>query len=79
MADRPDDWTRGYLNATLVDEPNLKIARISRRRPGWRCSIMEMHHLVADADGVHSFVERHEMGLLRQSSTALPSSKPVCW
>jgi ubiquinone/menaquinone biosynthesis C-methylase UbiE len=59
----PDRWRVGYLHATLVDEPELKIARISRSEQQGTTSIMEMHHLVVTPDGAESFVERHEMGL----------------
>lgn len=59
----PDNWHPGYLHALLVDEPDLKVARLSRSLRDGILSIMEMHHLVVTAEGAHSFVERHEMGL----------------
>jgi SAM-dependent methyltransferase len=64
---RPDRW-RGdgltaELTAELTDEPDLKVARLSR---SWRegdVSVLEMHHLVVTRNGGESYVERHEMGL----------------
>ena len=46
-----------------MDEPDLKIARLTRSEQVGTCSIMEMHHLVVTQDGADAFVERHEMGL----------------
>jgi ubiquinone/menaquinone biosynthesis C-methylase UbiE len=59
----PDRWQPLYLHALLVDEPDLKIARLSRSDQDGMLAIMEMHHLVVTAEGATSFVERHEMGL----------------
>ena len=59
----PDRWRVGYLHAQLVDEPELKIARISRSDRQGIMSMMDMHHLVMTPSGAESFVERHEMGL----------------
>jgi ubiquinone/menaquinone biosynthesis C-methylase UbiE len=59
----PDRWKPLYLHALLVDEPDLKIARLARNVQEGMRSIMNMHHLVVTADGATSFVERHEMGL----------------
>ena len=46
-----------------MDEPDLKIARLSRSEQIGTLSIMEMHHLVVTDDGADTFVERYEMGL----------------
>ena len=59
----PEQWQPRYLAANLVDEPDLKIARLSRSDQVGTLSIMEMHHLVVTHDGADTFVERHEMGL----------------
>jgi hypothetical protein len=60
---RPDRWRGDGLTAELADEPDLKVARLSR---SWRegdVSVIEMHHLVVTRGGGESYVERHEMGL----------------
>ncbi len=60
---RPEQWRPGHLAADLVDEPEIKLARLSRSEQEGTVSIMEMHHLVVTAAGAESFAERHEMGL----------------
>ncbi len=59
----PEVYQSGRTHATFVDEPELKIARMTLGERDGRLSIMEMHHLIADLSGVRHFVERHEMGL----------------
>jgi len=59
----PDRWKRSHLQALLVDETDLKLARLSRSDQDGMLSILELHHLVVTAAGAESFVERHEMGL----------------
>ena len=59
----PEVYRSGKVHANFVDEPELKIARMTKGEQEGRLSIMEMHHLVADLTGVRHFVERHEMGL----------------
>lgn len=53
----------GTLHAQFVDQPDLKIARmsISERKSG--VSVIDFHHLVATLDGIEHFVEHHELGL----------------
>lgn len=60
---RPDQWIPGFLKADVVDEPDMKVARLSRSERHDTISVLEMHYLVLTRDGVDSFVERHEMGL----------------
>lgn len=59
----PDIYRPGRVHANFVDDPELKVARMTKGEIDGRLSIMEMHHLVADLSGVRHFVERHEMGL----------------
>lgn len=60
---RSDSYTAGFLSASLVDLPELKICRMMRSEREGSLSIMDMHHLVTQPSGVTYFVERHEMGL----------------
>lgn len=60
---RSDSYTAGFLSASLVDLPELKICRMMRSEREGNLSIMDMHHLVTRPSGVTYFVERHEMGL----------------
>ncbi len=60
---RSDTYTAGFLSASLVDLPELKICRMMRSEREGSLSIMDMHHMVTRPSGVTYFVERHEMGL----------------
>ena len=60
---RADAYTAGFLSASLVDLPELKICRMMRSEKEGNLSIMDMHHMVTRPSGVTYFVERHEMGL----------------
>lgn len=60
---KPEDWTVGYLHSFFVDEPGLRIARMTESDRRSNVAIMDMHHLVGTKDGVEYFVEHHEMAL----------------
>jgi hypothetical protein len=47
----------------FIDEPALKVARISHSIVDGDLSIMHMHHLVGTPDEIIQFTEDHEMGL----------------
>lgn len=59
----PDRWYPGTLHATYVDQPDLKIARMTISDLDDRVSVNEMHYLVATPQGIDYFTERHELGL----------------
>lgn len=59
----PDSWRPGTVHAMLVEEANLKVARMNTSQVDGRLSIMDMHHLVGTPDGTRHIAERHEMGL----------------
>jgi SAM-dependent methyltransferase len=59
----PDRWRGPGLTAELVDEPELKVARLTRSHRDGDVSVLEMHHLVATPEGAECYVERHELGL----------------
>lgn len=59
----PDTWKAGTVHALLVDEPDLKIARINLSEVKGRLSFMNFHYLVGTPQGVEHFTERHELGL----------------
>jgi ubiquinone/menaquinone biosynthesis C-methylase UbiE len=60
----PAQWKPGMLHAMLVDEPELKIARMSLSEPAaGGLSVLEFHYLIGDASGVRHVTERHELGL----------------
>lgn len=59
----PEKWVVGRPSASFVDQPELKIARMSVAEREGNVAIMDFNYLVATPDGVEHFVERHEMGL----------------
>lgn len=52
-----------HTSIRVVDEANLKIARVTYTRIQDKLSFMEFQYLVATPDGVEHFTEMHEMGL----------------
>jgi ubiquinone/menaquinone biosynthesis C-methylase UbiE len=59
----PEKWRPGTLHATFVDEPDLKIARMSISEVDGRISKFDLNYLVATPEGISHFVEHHELGL----------------
>lgn len=60
----PAQWKPGMLHAMLVEEPELKVARMSLSEPAADgLSVLEFHYLIGDASGVRHVTERHELGL----------------
>ena len=62
----PDAWHADTAHATFVDEPELKIARMSTSKTNGSLSVMEMHYLVSTPQSTRHLVELHEMGLFTQ-------------
>jgi SAM-dependent methyltransferase len=59
----PEIWEDGRVTADLIDEPNLKIARVLLSGLLGRVSTLDIHYLVAHGRTVDTFVEHHELGL----------------
>jgi SAM-dependent methyltransferase len=62
----PEEFQPGHLHAVFVDEPELKLARLSR---SWReGNVMEIdfHFLVATPEGIQHFTEVHRLGLFER-------------
>jgi ubiquinone/menaquinone biosynthesis C-methylase UbiE len=60
---RPSEWKDGYVNALYVDEPDLKVARMSVSRRDGNVSILNFHYMVASRDGIRTFTEPHRLTL----------------
>ncbi len=60
---RPDQWIDGYVSALYVDQPDLKIARMSVSRRDANVSILNFHFMVAQPDGIRTFTEPHRLTL----------------
>jgi SAM-dependent methyltransferase len=59
----PDTYWTNKITANFVDEPDLKIAWMYVSELRDRLSILDIHYLVGQPNGVESFTERHELGL----------------
>ena len=62
-----DEYRAGRIDAVFVDEPALKIARMSVSRQLGRIALLDFNYLVATPTGVERLFERHEMGLFEQA------------
>jgi ubiquinone/menaquinone biosynthesis C-methylase UbiE len=72
----PDQWRPGQVHAMLVEEPELKLARMSTSLAEGTLSIIEFHYLIGTPEGTSHSVERHELGLfeLAEMRVALESA-----
>ncbi|MCX7022494.1 MAG: methyltransferase domain-containing protein [bacterium] len=62
----PERWNVGKVHLLTVDEPELKIARVSTSFVEGRLSYFDLHYLVATPGGTEYGLERHEMGLFER-------------
>lgn len=62
----PGVWVNQRPHATLVDEPDLKIARLNTSRQEGMYSVLDFHYLVATPKGVESFREELRLYLFTE-------------
>lgn len=60
---QPEEWKDGFVQALFVDEPELKVARMSVSRRDANVSILNFHYMVASRDGIRTFTEPHRLTL----------------
>ncbi len=63
----PDRYRPGSLHAHFVDEPELKVARMTHSQLEDGCSVMDFHYLVGTPQGIRHFVERLTAGLFTEA------------
>lgn len=63
----PENWKPGTVHVVLVEEPDLKIARMNTSMVEGRISYFDLHYLIGTPEGTQHAVERHEMGLFDQA------------
>jgi SAM-dependent methyltransferase len=67
----PEEWIPGRPALLTVDEPDLKIARISMTGTRGTTSLLDFHYLVATPHGLESVTEHLELALFsRDEMTA---------
>ena len=59
----PGEFVTGRLVCDTVNDPDLKVTRMYVTEREGDVSIFDEHYLIATADGVEHFTERHELGL----------------
>jgi SAM-dependent methyltransferase len=59
----PEQWKPDRVSAIFVDQPDLKISRMSSGGVEGRLSILDFHYMVGTSKGIEYFTERHELGL----------------
>jgi SAM-dependent methyltransferase len=59
----PEDWRDGTLDSAFVDQPRLKIARISTSERYDATSVIRYEYLVGEPTGVSGFSETHRLQL----------------
>ena len=62
----PESWLPGTLWSDYVDQPNLKVARISVSELRGRLALIDFHFLIARDAEVDYFRERHELTLFTE-------------
>lgn len=63
----PEAWKDGLVSALFVDEPDLKISRMSVSRRDGNVSIMNFHFTIAQRDGIRTFTEPHRLTLFTEA------------
>ncbi|MFC2078020.1 class I SAM-dependent methyltransferase [Candidatus Bipolaricaulota bacterium] len=59
----PEQWMPNTAHAMLIDEPELKIARVNTSLAEGRVSIVDLHHLIATPEETTHILEKHRLGL----------------
>ena len=62
------EFTPGHVDGVFVDEPELKIARMSVSKQLGHLAILDFHYLVASKTGIERLFERHELGLFDEAA-----------
>lgn len=59
----PGQWMVGHQHALFIDEPDLKMARMSEAGQEGNVSLLKFHYLISEPKGVHYETEDHRLGL----------------
>jgi ubiquinone/menaquinone biosynthesis C-methylase UbiE len=64
-----ENWRPNTVHGMYIDEPELKIARISTSYVRGGLSVFDLHHLIGTPETTEHVVEHHEMGLFEIEET----------
>lgn len=59
----PDEWNAGKVFTLHVNQPDLKITRMSHSSRKGRVSILEFQYLIGTKKGIEHQIETHKLGL----------------
>jgi ubiquinone/menaquinone biosynthesis C-methylase UbiE len=59
----PEQWHPGRASMTQVNQPDLKIVRMSYSGQKGKISTIEFQYLIGTSEGIEHSVENHELGL----------------
>ncbi len=59
----PEQWNSGRVFTLRVDQPDLKIVRMSHSGRRGKISLLEFQYLIGTSQGIQHSVERHELRL----------------
>lgn len=62
----PDEWNPGRVFTLHVNQPELKITRMSYSSQRGRLSILDFHYLIGTKKGIEHRVETHTLGLFNK-------------
>jgi SAM-dependent methyltransferase len=62
----PEQVRPGHVQQLCVEEPDLKVTRMSRVEAHDGRAVLEFHYLVGRPEGIEHIVEPHEISLFRQ-------------
>jgi SAM-dependent methyltransferase len=65
----PDEFRPDQVHVLTVDEPDLKLVRMTHGRVEGTVSILDFEYLVGKPDGITRAHERHELGLFTREQT----------
>jgi len=71
----PENWHPNTVHGSYIDEPELKIARISTSFVREKLSVFDLHHLIGTPKKTEHIVEHHEMGLFEIEETVSAMEK----
>lgn len=66
----PQDWREGTMDASFVDQPRLKIARIGTSERYGSTAVIRYEYLVGEGTGVSGFAETHRLQLFTEEQYA---------